>query len=184
MKADVGGSQERDKDERLQVAPIAADHDLAGHEQQEARKKQTVEHHSRPRPCQSGDKKRDTRRAPEEKQENESPAGHRQTPGPIGDRGQQKTGHDSRTVPEDHLVGVPRESAVPFGQTPQSCERPDPKGHGDDGPNARAEEERPETIAEKRNEAVVGCASAGSARFRLEAALHHLAFPEIWLALG
>ena len=171
MEAYVGGSEDRDKDEWLQVTPITANEDLPGNDQQEAGKKQTIEHHGREGAGPSGRKECHPCRTPEEEQEKGAPTGDRQTTGPIGHGRQKKTSDDSHAVPKNHLVGMPCQRAISFGKGPQPCERSDPKDHGDDGPKGGAKEERPEAIAEERNNLRRRKATIGPC-FRLDAALH------------
>jgi hypothetical protein len=114
MKSNVAGEQQAHQANDFQVSPILARENLARNRGDQQRKKSGI-NESRRQPADFGREcDGDTPRQPQCDQNGQGRTLDRQPPGPVRNRGEQKSGHHRRQIAVQHFVDVPVDR-------PESC---------------------------------------------------------------
>ena len=111
---------------------------------------------------------------PPQRQRGQRRARDRQAAGPVGHGGQRETGYGCANKAEQHFVAMPGQRIERADLRHADTESPQPDRDGDDGPNARAQKERPKAAAQHRR----GLFHPAAAQFEpvaiVERSSHHL----------
>ncbi len=103
----VAGQHKRERAKHRQVAPVSPRQDLSGDNREEDRWKGEVEDRRCARADHTGEKNRDATACPEEHECGQSAALERHPSGPVGNRGEEKTGDDGGRIAKYHFVRMP-----------------------------------------------------------------------------
>ena len=154
----IAGDQDADDHEHAQIPPIATGHDLARRHARQHDKERNIDCGSRGRADFRRHQNGGPAGQPKRRERGERSAVHRQTPGPVRDRRQQKAGDHRGGIAEEHLMDVPVERRQRRLQADFAEKLWQPQQDAECGPAGPAEEERTEAVGEQRRAGVVAAA--------------------------
>jgi hypothetical protein len=107
MKAQVPRDQQRHQQHHGQIAPVLAGEDFTPGRRNDQRQKGRVDDQRDPPGGLGGKRDRQPSRNPDQDQYEQGHAANRQPPGPVRNRGEQKTRDRRRQIAVEHFVDVP-----------------------------------------------------------------------------
>src|SRR5665213_4047050 len=107
VERDIARKKKQDQNDDVEVAPLASCNNFAGSRRSDEQQEACVDKHCR-QPSGLGRKRHaDAAGEPEHDEAKKGRTLNRQTPGPVWNRGEQKTGDNCRKVAVEHFMDMP-----------------------------------------------------------------------------